>query len=107
MKVSVFRSKSGESKIDEVKITQFERSLLKYKCHHGGLKHFLFHGFLVLISGELDFTIFWDPDRYKSIYELSTKIDGNFLEEAMPTIRTYVGVTNELISNCINHLLVE
>jgi hypothetical protein len=107
MKISVLYSKNGESKIDEVKVTQFERSLLKYKCHHNGIKHFLFNGFLVIISGEVDFTIFWDSEKFNSLNDLSNEIDGNFLKDAMPTIRNYIGITNEVISNCITHLLVK
>lgn len=104
MKISVIYSKSGISNIQEIKITQFERSLLEYKCHHNGLKHFLFQGFLVILPREKwDFIIFWDPDKFKSIFDLSKKIGGDFLKDAMPTIRHYQNVSNDVIVDCISN----
>mgnify|MGYP001003120461 CR=1 FL=1 len=102
MKISVIYAKSGNSTIQELKVPQFERSLLEYKCHHSGLKHFLFNGFLVILPKEKwDFIIFWDSEKFKSIFDLNEKISGDFLRDAMPTIRNYQSVTNDKIVDCI------
>lgn len=106
MEISVLYSKNGEFHQDLMKIAKFERTLLEYKCHHNGLKHFLFEGFLVVIPQEKwDFIIFWNTEKFKSITELSDTINGNFIKDSMPTIRNYNGVSNDEILKSIFQLV--
>ncbi len=106
MEISVLYSKNGEFYQDLIKIAKFERTLLEYKCHHNGLKHFLFKGFLVVIPQEKwDFIIFWNTEQFKSIIDLSNTIDGDFIKESMPTVRNYNGVSNDQILQLIYPLV--
>jgi len=105
MKISAIFSKDGSLSNSEIRITQFERVLLGQKCLHNGLKHFLFNGFLVLVPNEKwDFIIFIDPNKFNSVSNLSDKINGDFLKNAMPTVRNYKSVTNDSIVDQINHI---
>jgi hypothetical protein len=107
MKILSIFSKNGTLSNSDIKITQFERMLLGYKCLHNGLKHFLFNGFLVLIPKEKwDFIIFIDPNKFDSVSDLSDKINGDFLKDSMPTIRNYTHISNDVINDTL-HLLTK